>query len=135
MKLKLTRKNNENCYMYGSIWNDKEYVCDTLEFGSGCQLPAGLYYLRLQKNIQLNYIEIIINSQITECTAKLVKDNCYMYKNIKMRYENSNICIGTKILEPLLVMNNYVYHSLSVMIAGCQNAGEKIELEIIDIIN
>lgn len=134
MKLTLKRKSNENCYLYGSIWNDNEYVCDTLEFGSGCQLQAGLYYLRLQKNTQSNYMEILINSQTAQTGAKLVKDNCYMYKNIKLRNENSNICIGTKVLEPLLVMNEYVFHSLSVLIAGCQNKGEKIELEITDII-
>ena len=107
MNLLLTRNSNDYCYLYGDIYEEEEYICDTLEFGSAVCLPAGVYYLSIghdqTKNIQVVQITDLLNNIV----SKFVTDNTIMYNYIRIRNENNYICIGTKINQSLLAMSEY----------------------------
>lgn len=133
MNLLLQRKVNEYCYLYGSIFELEEWICDSLEFGQGCQLKAGVYSLSPITDTQTNSRVIGIYDNDKNVLGMIIKDNCQMYHNIKLRKENSNICVGFKVNEPLLVMFE---HSMRLLLSKINTAlyhGESITITIQDI--
>jgi len=132
MEYTLLRKKNVNCYLYGSIYDGTDFVCDTLEFGSGVQVPAGDYNVFLRRSETTKDNEIILSSQKSEHCTKLVQDNTYMYKEIRMRNENDLICIGLKVNYPTLKMDELIMHRLKTELLGYNNRHEKVTIKIVD---
>lgn len=126
----MIRKECEYSYLYSTISLLGEYVCDTLEFAHENTLPDGTYTLSIGIDRQKNERVILIYDFMNNLVSRFVKDNTYMYHSIKMRNVNNHICIGTKILEPLLVMSQYVAQLLGVEISGCSAKREVCKLVI-----
>lgn len=130
MEIELLRKENERCYMYGSIYNGDEWLCDTLEFGSGCQLDAGTYLIKNMIDPVLHQKVIGVYSLKLELLSKMIKDNCSMYHNIKIRNENNYICVGFKVNSPLLTMYEHSFRIISSLITSNDYSGEQTILHI-----
>lgn len=130
MTIELIRKENDRTYLYGELQIEGEYKCDTLEFGSGCQLPIGSYSIKIGVDKQRQERVMQIYNEDNELVSKFVKDNTYMYHSIRMRYENNHICLGVKVLEPLLQMDRYAAHLIGTEVSGCLSIGENVELLI-----
>ena len=130
MEFELVRGTNESCYLYGSVYLAANYICDTLEFGSNIVLPDGVYYLALGKDESKNETVVLIYDFMQNRVSKLVRNNTYMYKEIKMRRETNDICIGTKIMQPLLTNDEYAAKMIIHYIHGAQNIGEIVTLTI-----
>lgn len=118
MTYEMIRNNCEYSYLYSSIYANGDYVCDTLEFAHENTLKDGTYTLIIGVDRKKNERIIEIYDFMNNLVSRFVKDNCTMYHNIKMRLVNNHICIGTKVNEPLLVMNQYVAQLLGVQISG-----------------
>lgn len=129
----LTRKENERCYLYGSIYTSDEWICDTLEFGSGCQLKADSYILKNSMDAEMKQRVIAIYDLQMNLVSKMVKDNCGMYYNIKIRNENNHICVGFKVESPLLTMYEHSFRIISSHITTADYYGEQVILHIRDI--
>ena len=134
MELELFRKQNDYCYLYGSIYDGEEWLCDTLEFGSGYELKADTYILKNLICSDTKQKVIGIYNTKMELVAKMVKDNCQTYYNIKMRKENNNICVGFKVNTPLLEMYEHSFRILSSKITTCDYSGAKSIIHIRNII-
>ena len=130
MNFELVRATNESCYLYGSIHLATDYICDTLEFGSSIIIHDGVYYLALGKDESKNETVVLIYDFMQNRVSKLVRNNTYMYKEIKMRRETNDICIGTKIIQPLLTNDEYAAKMIIQYIHGAQNIGKIVTLTI-----
>ena len=133
MEISLQRKENERYYLYGSICEGDEWVCDSLEFGSGCQLQAGTYILKNLICPDTRQKVIGIYNVKMELVSKMIKDNCSMYHSIKIRNENNYICLGFRVNSPLLTMYEHSFRIISNKITTCEYYGEQAILHIKDI--
>lgn len=124
----LNRYSNENCYLYGTIYDNEEYVCDTLEFGSEIAIPTGRYELIIGKS-EDNYTTVVkALDELGGHVCDFLTDTTYMYRNIKLRQETRNICVGAKCVNPLLVMCEYSARLLKLKVLNYTNRGEKCYL-------
>jgi hypothetical protein len=132
MKLTLLNESNSHCWLYGRIDLEDEFLCNTLEFGSCIILPPDTYELKLQKDGIYNKMEVCIIDFMGNVKAKLLQSNTWYYKDIELRKETVDICIGLKVLTPRLTMSEYISHLLCVKIAGAMSSGEKVKFIILD---
>jgi hypothetical protein len=131
MKLALISKSNENCYLYSVLQLESEYICDTLEIGTRICISAGFYTVCLRADPQTKDSVMQIIDENGKEVSSFVKDICIFAQNIKIRKLTPNICIGTKILTPMLVMNDYIFKLLLLKIRGAIHSGESITLEVV----
>ena len=118
MEFEMNRKSNENCYLYSTIYLADEYICDTLEFGSNIALQDGVYSLNLGIDKTKNETVVLVYDFLGNMVSKLVRNNTYLYKEIKMRRETADICVGCKTSLPLLQSDNYAAHLIIVNVSG-----------------
>ena len=128
----LIRNANENCYCYGSIWKENQFVHDTLEFGASQMLPVGAYSMKICKNEQNNDRFVGIFNESNEKVSEFVKSNEHCWKNIKLRINNNKICIGLKVNDSLLVMAETSSKFFGLEIHGYETIGTICKLIIIE---
>lgn len=124
----LDRYSNEYCYLYGTIYDGDEYICDTLEFGSDMAISTGRYQLIIGKSEESYTTIIKVISESGNHVCNMLTDTTYMYHNIKMRKETKDICVGAKCTNPLLTMNEYSARLLKLKVLNYINRGEKCYL-------
>ena len=132
MKIQLQREINDRAYLYGSIYVNDEYICDSLEFGSGNELKKGIYSIGMLHSDMSVSPEICIVNEFAEVISKFVRNNTQRYKEIELRLDNNLICLGLKINTALLVMDEHSNHLLQVKVSGALARNEKVEFEIMN---
>ena len=132
MKLTLTNTSLSNSWLYGIIENDGIFLCDTLEFGSMGSLPSGNYTLKLTQ-FQSNLKPLIsIYNDVNEYVSCINTEPCIFWRNRKIREKTTNITIGLKTSEPLLVMHEYVFTLCLTALKRALSRNENIELVIMN---
>jgi hypothetical protein len=127
----LTTGKTDNSYLYGSVFLESEFICDTLEM-TGCNLlKQGLYNLVLGASKIGQEKEILIIDKENKCVCQLVQKNTYNYKELVLRKDNNLISIGLKVNYPLLKMQNLVHSRLINDITHCGYRNETVELKIV----
>lgn len=130
MELELIRNENDRCYLYGSLFKDGDFLCDTLEFGSGVELKCGSYTCK----ILYNYCEIPFCIGIYNETLELVSlfsnNELLKYHEISIRKENANIVVGLRNKGAMLTMCESSYKLLKTYVAGAISGGKKVTLEV-----
>lgn len=112
----LHRTSNQNCWMYGTISLNDEWLADTLEFGSKIAIPDGDYLLRVGRGSQSNSTVIEVCDNVLNVLAVFTRDCTYYHYNLKLRRESPNICIGMNNSGALLTMPDYSYKLLYMSI-------------------
>lgn len=122
-ELKLIRYSNQSCYLFGNLFNEEEFLCDTLEFGSGVQLPVGRY--RIESNISNTssmYPFYIFDNENNKVSSITTADS-WIYCGFKLRIESSDIQVGCKLDSSKLVMHEYSTKVLRTLILGYIHKG------------
>ena len=118
MVLKMTQTELSNGWLYSHIYDDDEYICDTLELLHDATLKSGVYSLSIA-NSKMNNDKIIeVVDELGICACCFVRENTEYHYGLRIRSNNNNITVGTKINMPLLVTGNYVYRWLLTIISN-----------------
>lgn len=120
--LDLIRYEDSNGWLYGRIFNGDDFICDTLEV-SGLEIDSNdLYTL---KNVFEAYDAnppICLTDSLGQKICEFVERNTVFYKNIEMRIDSSDICVGARLhcanlvsCEFSLLKLKRLYRSLSAI--------------------
>lgn len=114
----MTQTELSNGWLYSHIYDDDEYICDTLELLHDATLKSGVYSLRIANDKKNNDKIIEVVDELGVCSCCFVRENTEYHYGLKIRSNNNNITVGTKINMPLLVTGNYVYRWLLTIISN-----------------
>jgi hypothetical protein len=130
MELELVRLENDRYYLYGSMYKDGDFLCDTLEFGSDIKLKCGSYSVKLLYNYNNVPFSIGIFNDNLELVALFSNNELLKYKEIELRKENSNIVVGLRNKGANFSMCESSWKLLKTYIAGAINGHNKVTLVI-----
>lgn len=130
MKIIIERLENSRCWLFGKLTTDKNFECDTLEFGDDEQLESTFFDIKILFDRKKENQYISIFSKANQFKSVMVKHNSELYYNIELRIKNNYITIGTR--KGIAEMKNQdgIYFKLQKIIEECEKNGETIELFI-----
>jgi|688.fasta_scaffold721364_1 hypothetical protein len=104
----LIRQPSYNGYIFGTIYNDSERICDTLELESELLLPAGKHEILCNSEWLIEHEIFIANNLSVTNNSKFCHNNYYKYRNITIRNHNNHIVIGQ--INDSATLKNELYH-------------------------
>lgn len=132
LQIDFSRLENSRGWIYGQLWFDGEFICDTLEIDHEKLITKGIYKLQVIKKEFTNLLEIaIVNDEKLELT-RIVTENTVFQKGIRIRNNNNFITIGNKANFPLLRMSEICMHNVVDIVKMYTYKGYEIEFKVTD---
>lgn len=124
----LKRSENKFGWVYGQIFYEKKFICDTLELECPELIESGTYDLNLSydKVTMLRYFEVINDKK--EIVTKFVTKNTERGQKSEIRCNNNYISIGARANQALLVMSDFALRQLLEIWTMCDR--QNIELKL-----
>ena len=124
----LKRTENVHGWVYGQIYYEKRFICDTLELECPELIDPGTYKLNLSYDnyTMLRYFEVINDKK--EIITKFVTKNTEIGQKSEIRCNNNYISIGAKANQALLVMSDFALRRLLEIWTMCER--QNIELKL-----
>ena len=132
MKIELKRISNERCYLFGKIYIEGRFICDTLEFYNETTLKSDTYHVKLYREPATKEYRVYIVDGNDKIVSKMVTDNTLHEKNFRIRQKNSLIEIGLKHELYWLIMFSFVNQILIAEIQKSDRILETVELCILN---
>lgn len=126
----LKRTENVHGWIYGQIYCEKRFICDTLELECPELIDPGTYKLNLSydKVTMLRYFEVINDKK--EIITKFVTKNTEIGQKSEIRCNNNYISIGAKANQALLVMSEFALRQLLEIWAMCERQNLELKLYV-----
>lgn len=126
----LKRTVNVHGWVYGQIYFEKRFICDTLELECSELIDPGTYALNLSydKVTMLRYFEVINDKK--EIITKFVTKNTEIGQKSEIRCNNNYISIGAKANQALLVMSDFALRQLLEIWTMCERQNLELKLYV-----
>lgn len=126
----LKRTVNVHGWVYGQIYYEKKFVCDTLELESPELIDPGTYALNLSydKVTMLRYFEVLNDNK--EIITKIVTQNTERGQKSEIRFNNNYISIGARANQALLVMPDFALRQLLEIWTICEKQNLELKLYV-----
>lgn len=126
----LKRTENKFGWIYGQIYYEKKFVCDTLELECPELIEQGTYDLNLSydKVTMLRYFEVINDKK--EIVTKFVTKNTERGQKSDIRCNNNYISIGARANQALLVMTDFALRQLLEIWTMCDRQNLELKLYV-----
>ena len=126
----LKRTVNVHGWVYGQIYFEKRFICDTLELECPALIDTGTYALNLSydKITMLRYFEVLNDKN--EIVTKFVTKNTERGQKSEIRCNNNYISIGAKANQALLVMSDFALRQLLEIWAMCDRQNLELKLYV-----
>ena len=126
----LKRTENRFGWVYGQIYYEKKFICDTLELECPELIEPGTYTLNLSydKVTMLLYFEVINDKK--EIITKFVTNNTESGEKSEIRCNNNYISIGARANQALLVMPDFALRQLLEIWAICDRQNLELKLYV-----
>lgn len=126
----LKRTVNVHGWVYGQIFYENRFICDTLELECPELIVPGTYALNLSydNKTMLRYFEVIDDKK--EIVTKFVTKNTERGQKSEIRCNNNYISIGAKANQALLVMPDFALRQLLEIWAICERQNLELKLYV-----
>lgn len=126
----LKRTENVHGWVYGQIYYEKRFICDTLELECPELIEPGTYALNLSydNETMLRYFEVINDKK--EIITKFVTKNTERGQKSEIRCNNNYISIGAKANQALLVMSDFALRQLLEIWTMCDRQNVELKLYV-----
>jgi hypothetical protein len=124
----LKRTENSHGWVYGQIYYEKKFICDTLELECLELIEPGTYSLSLDfdKDSLTRYFSVI--NENGDMCSKFVMKNTEKGQKSEIRCNNNYISVGAKATQALLVMPEFAFRQLLEIWTICER--QNIELKL-----
>lgn len=126
----LKRTENKFGWVYGQIYYEKKFVCDTLELECPELIEPGTYLLNLSydRATMLRYFDVLNDKK--EVITKFVTKNTESGQKSEIRCNNNYISIGAKANQALLVMPEFALQQLLEIWTICDRQNSELKLYV-----
>ena len=126
----LKRTENVHGWVYGQIYYEKKFVCDTLELECPELIEPGTYLLDLSydRETMLRYFEVINDKK--EVITKFVSKNTETGQKSEIRCNNNYISVGAKANQALLIMPEFALRQLLEIWTICDRQNSELKLYV-----
>ena len=126
----LIRYENNHGWLYGRIFAGNEFVCDTVEV-SGLEICGNETY-QLKNDFEAYNanppICLVDSLGLKKCD--FVDKNTVVYKNIEMRIDSHDICVGARLHYANLVSREFSLQKLKHLYRSLSAVDENVYLKI-----
>ena len=126
----LKRTENKFGWVYGKIYYEKKFVCDTLELECPELIEPGTYLLNLSydRATMLRYFEVLNDKK--EVITKFVTKNTESGQKSEIRCNNNYISVGARANQALLVMPDFALRQLLEIWTICEHQNTELKLYV-----
>ena len=126
----LKRSENKYSWVYGQIYYEKKFVCDTLELECPELIEPGTYLLNLSydRATMLRYFEVLNDKK--EVITKIVTKNTESGEKSEIRCNNNYISVGARANQALLVMPDFALRQLLEIWTICDRQNTELKLYV-----
>lgn len=130
LRLRMVKKENRFGWVYGSMYQGEDYLCDTLEVAGSQEIALGEYFIRPAIETISGREYIAVEDQVGDEVTKIIWKNTEYNNKIECRLTENHIAVGSRINEPNLVTREYLFNILRRFILATNLAGKRVILTV-----